>query len=90
MSCQTKPGPAAFCSFIEDVYQEKVTQADWHAIRELAAADKGVIKLSRARCDVGWRVGRCHGRNGGQLLDTAGIFLSQCWPARTREYQAQS
>lgn len=52
MSCQTKPGPAAFCSFIEDVYQEKVTQADWHAIRELAAAEKGVIKLSRAQCDV--------------------------------------
>lgn len=39
MSCQTKPGPAAFCVFIEATTGERISQQDWHDVRRLAAAE---------------------------------------------------
>lgn len=49
MSCHKQAGPATFCSFIQDVYDEKITQSDWHAISRLAAAERGLEKLPRTR-----------------------------------------
>lgn len=48
MACSKQPGPRLYISFIENVFNEKVTQSDWHALRQAAEADSGV-KLTRAR-----------------------------------------
>lgn len=39
MACSTRPGPAAFCTFIEDMTGDRLTQRDWHDLRKLAEAD---------------------------------------------------
>lgn len=48
MACNTKHGPAAAIRYYEKATGVKLTQEDWHLIREAAEADKGG-KLSRAR-----------------------------------------
>lgn len=48
MACSKQPGPRLYISFIEHVFNEKVTQSDWHALRQVVESDSGV-KLTRAR-----------------------------------------
>lgn len=48
MACNTKHGPATAIKFYEKATGVKLTQQDWHLIREAAEADAGG-KLSRAR-----------------------------------------
>lgn len=49
MACNTKPGPALAINFIEDhLTGVKLTQRDWHVLREAAA---GGEKLSNALAD---------------------------------------
>lgn len=50
MACNTKHGPATAIRFYEQATGVKLTQQDWHLIREAVEADKG-SKLSRARVD---------------------------------------
>lgn len=47
MACQTRPGVAPYLTFIHETVGVKVTQADWHEIRKMAA-DSGA-SLTRAR-----------------------------------------
>ena len=42
MACSSKPGVKPFLDYIEAVTGEKVTQADWHDIREMAAKEYGI------------------------------------------------
>lgn len=39
MACSTRPGPAAFVTFIEDMTGDRLTQRDWHDLRQMAEAD---------------------------------------------------
>lgn len=48
MACNTKHGPATAIKFYEQATGVKLTQQDWHLIREATEADTG-SKLSRAR-----------------------------------------
>lgn len=40
MSCNTRPGPAAICSYIEDTSGYKLTSTDWHTLTQ-RAEDEG-------------------------------------------------
>lgn len=46
MSCQTKPGVKPFLDFIETTTGKKITQADWHDIRQLATQEHVVAWTS--------------------------------------------
>lgn len=48
MSCSKQAGPAAYLKFIEDATGERVSQAEWHEIRRLAAQHEGGLSRSRA------------------------------------------
>lgn len=50
MSCHSQHGPQTYLKFIEEATGERITQSDWHAIRQLAATEAGG-KLSRAVAD---------------------------------------
>jgi hypothetical protein len=39
VSCQTRPGPAAYCKFIEEHTGETVKQTDWHELKKMAQED---------------------------------------------------
>lgn len=39
MSCHTRPGPAAYCKFIEEHTGETVKQTDWHELKKMAQED---------------------------------------------------
>jgi hypothetical protein len=47
MSCNTRGVPAAVCGFIEVATGEKISQTDWHGLRDLAE-------------EKGYDVGRSH------------------------------
>lgn len=48
MACSRQPGVAPYLHFIEQATGERITQAEWHAIRQLAAAEDGA-PLTRTR-----------------------------------------
>lgn len=39
MSCNTRPGPAAICSYIEDTSGYKLTSTDWHTLTQRAEGE---------------------------------------------------
>lgn len=42
MACSSKPGVKPFLDYIETATGQKITQADWHDIRELTAQEYGI------------------------------------------------
>jgi hypothetical protein len=51
VACNTRVGPAAAIRFFEQATGMRLTQEDWHLIREATESAQGG-KLSRARADV--------------------------------------
>lgn len=68
MSCHRQPGPAAFISQIERVTGLTVTQADWHAVRQLAKADGREMSRRTADDDTVQAVSKALGEALGVRL----------------------
>lgn len=69
MACSRQPGVAPFLDFIEQTSGERITQSEWHTIRQLAAEDSG-LSLSRKK------VGEEHLAEGMQALAHS-IYLDE-------------
>lgn len=52
MACSTRPGPQAYLTFIEEVTGHKITQAEWHEMREMAQEDAIRAEYQRLQAEA--------------------------------------